>query len=127
RELLNAILSIKFTGGQWKAPPHDFPPRQTVCGHFQELSNADIWQQINETLRRGEGRDPDPGVVIVDSQSVKTTEKSETVADSTAASASKGENDTSQLSKDYEVRPDVSESMIYVAMIHLMLKRLHPS
>ncbi|MEL6321952.1 MAG: transposase, partial [Cyanobacteria bacterium J06626_14] len=32
-----------------------------------------------------------------------------------------------RLSKDYEVRPDVSESMIYVAMIHLMLKRLHPT
>jgi len=32
-----------------------------------------------------------------------------------------------RLSKDYETRPDVSESMIYVAMIHLMLKRLHPS
>ena len=32
-----------------------------------------------------------------------------------------------RLSKDYEARPDVSESMIYVAMIHVMLKRLHPS
>jgi putative transposase len=32
-----------------------------------------------------------------------------------------------RLSKDYEARPDVSESMIYVAMIHVMLKRLHSS
>ncbi|MEL6269594.1 MAG: transposase, partial [Chloroflexota bacterium] len=53
RELLNAILSIEFTGGQWKAPPHDFPPHQTVYGYFRELSNVGIWQQINETLRRG--------------------------------------------------------------------------
>lgn len=31
-----------------------------------------------------------------------------------------------RLSKDYEELPDVSENMIYVAMIQLMLKRLHP-
>jgi hypothetical protein len=30
------------------------------------------------------------------------------------------------LSKDYEERPNMSENMIYMAMIHLMLKRLHP-
>ncbi|MCA0458875.1 MAG: IS5/IS1182 family transposase, partial [Chloroflexi bacterium] len=29
------------------------------------------------------------------------------------------------LSKDYEERSDVSENMIYIAMIHLMLRRLH--
>ncbi len=32
-----------------------------------------------------------------------------------------------RLRKDYDTRSDVSEAMIYVAMIHLMLKRLHPS
>mgnify|MGYP005864290653 CR=1 FL=1 len=31
-----------------------------------------------------------------------------------------------RLSKDYEFLPDTSESMIYIAMIHLMLKRLRP-
>ncbi len=31
------------------------------------------------------------------------------------------------LSKDYEFLSDTSESMIRVAMIHLMLKRLRPS
>jgi putative transposase len=30
-----------------------------------------------------------------------------------------------RLSKDYEFHPETSETMIYVAMIHLMLKRLH--
>jgi putative transposase len=29
-----------------------------------------------------------------------------------------------RLSKDYEYRPDVSETMIYVAMVHLMVRRL---
>ena len=99
RELLNAILYVKSTGCQWNALPHDFPPHQTVYGYFRELSDAGIWQQINDTLRRGvrrrEGRDPDPSVVIVDSQSVKTTEKRGAVVDSTAASASKDGNGTS--------------------------------
>jgi putative transposase len=31
-----------------------------------------------------------------------------------------------RLSKDYEERSSMSENMIYMAMIHLMLKRLHP-
>lgn len=31
-----------------------------------------------------------------------------------------------RLSKDYEFLTDTSETMIYVAMIHLMLKRLRP-
>ena len=32
-----------------------------------------------------------------------------------------------RLSKDYEALPETSEAWVYVAMIHLMLKRLHPA
>ena len=32
-----------------------------------------------------------------------------------------------RLSKDYERNPRVSEAMVYVAMIHLMLRRLRPA
>jgi putative transposase len=31
-----------------------------------------------------------------------------------------------RLSKDDEELPEVTENMIYIAMIHLMLRRLHP-
>jgi putative transposase len=31
-----------------------------------------------------------------------------------------------RLSKDYEELPSVSEGMVYIAMIRLMLRRLHP-
>lgn len=32
-----------------------------------------------------------------------------------------------RLSKDYEERPESSEAMVYVAMTHLMLRRLRPA
>ena len=32
-----------------------------------------------------------------------------------------------RLSKDYEALPETSETWIYVAMIHLMLRRLKPA
>ena len=32
-----------------------------------------------------------------------------------------------RLSKDYEALPDTTEAWIYIAMIHLMLRRLKPT
>ena len=85
RELLNAIFYLVHTGCQWRELPHDFPPWQTVYGYFYDLCAAGIWETINTYLRRGvrqqAGRDPEPSVVIVDSQSVKTTEKKGIAAD----------------------------------------------
>jgi putative transposase len=101
RELLNAMLYINHTGCQWRDLPHDFPPWQTVYGYFEDLVEAGVWQEITAVLRRGvreqAGRDPEPSVVIVDSQSVKTTEKRAIVAGSMAAKRSKDANDISQL------------------------------
>jgi transposase len=79
RELLNAMVYVVHTGFQWRELPHDFPAWQTVCGYFYDLGAAGVWTTINNHLRRGvrqqAERDPEPSVVIVDSQSVKTTEK----------------------------------------------------
>lgn len=99
RELLNAMFYVVHTGCQWRELPHDFPAWQTVYGYFEDLCKAGVWETINRYLRQGvrkqEGRDPEPSVVIVDSQSVKTTEKKGTAADTTAANRSKDANDTS--------------------------------
>ena len=98
RELVNAMLYVNHTGCQWRELPHDFPAWQTVYSYFNELSQRGIWEEINTILRQGvrqqAGRDPEPSVVIMDSQSVKTTEKKAIVVDMMAAKKSKDENVT---------------------------------
>jgi len=50
-----------------------------VYGYFNRWSKDGTWERINVHLRRElrvvEGRDPEPSAAIMDSQSVKTTEK----------------------------------------------------
>lgn len=98
RELINAVYYVIHTGCQWRDLPHDFPAGQTVYGYFKNLVEADVWKEINAYLRRGvrqqAGRNAEPSVVIVDSQSTKTTEKKGSVADLTATNGSKVVNDT---------------------------------
>jgi len=79
REVLNAIFYRMRTGCAWDMLPHDFPPTKTVYDYFNQWSEDGTWEQINALLVRevrvAEGRDPEPSAAIIDSQSVKTTEK----------------------------------------------------
>jgi putative transposase len=97
RELVNAILYVIHTGCQWRELPHDFPNWQTVYGYYQSIVEAGVWEEVNTVLRRGvrqaAGRDPEPSVVIIDSQSVKTTEKKEIAAALMVAKGSKDGSD----------------------------------
>ena len=36
REVLNAILYLDRTGGQWRALPHEYPPWSTVWSYFRK-------------------------------------------------------------------------------------------
>ncbi len=78
RELVNAILYLVRNGCTWRALPHDFPCHQTVYSYFRRWQADATWQRIHGALvvqvREAAGRDPDPSLLIVDSQSVKTTE-----------------------------------------------------
>src|SRR5215467_11205717 len=79
REVLNAILYLDRTGGQWRASPHDFPPWSTVWTYFRTWRNDGTWQRIHRTLREKtglkQGRKSTPSAAIIDSQSVKTSPK----------------------------------------------------
>jgi len=79
REIVNAMLYVLRSGCKWELLPHDFPPYKTVYDYYRQWRRRGLWEQINtslrERLRIQLGRDPQPSAAIIDSQSVKTTEK----------------------------------------------------
>ena len=80
REILNAIRYITRGGCSWRMLPHDFEiPWETAYGYFWRWKKNGVWKQINDGLvhvmRTLHGRKEQPTLAIIDSQSVKTTEK----------------------------------------------------
>src|SRR5689334_7321061 len=79
REIVNAILYVMRGGNQWRAMPHDLPPWQAACPYFRIWRNEGTWKRIHTALRertrRRLGREATPSAAIVDSQSVKTSQR----------------------------------------------------
>jgi transposase len=79
RDVLNAMFYVDRTGCQWRALPHDFPPWSTVWSYFRTWRNDGTWQHMHTILREQvrvkQGREPTPSAAIIDSQSVKTSQK----------------------------------------------------
>jgi len=79
REVLNALFYLDRTGCQWRALPHEFPRWQTVYTCYRRWRLAGVWDRLHDHLRdqvrQRLGRDISPSAAIIDSQSVKTTEK----------------------------------------------------
>jgi putative transposase len=78
REVVNAIFYLVRTGCQWRSLPHDFPHPSSVRYYFDKWRADGTWPELNDVLRAqvrvAAGREPEPTAVIIDSQSVKTTE-----------------------------------------------------
>jgi transposase len=78
REILNALFYLIRSGCPWRLPPKDFPPFTTAPNRFYAWRDSGLWTQIVRVLamgaREAKGRDGAPTAVVVDSQSVKTTE-----------------------------------------------------
>ena len=64
---------------RWRALPHDFPPYTLVWYHFRRWRNNGTLECIHSALRaqvrQQDGRNEAPSAAILDSQSLKTTEK----------------------------------------------------
>ena len=81
RRLLDGLFYVVRTGCQWRhlPPPPAFPPWPTVYGYFRAFLAAGVWESLRHhlvvMLREGGGREASPTAAIIDTQSVKTTEK----------------------------------------------------
>ena len=77
---INAILYLLRTGCPWRYLPHDsFPPRSTVYNIFRKFQRDGVWEaiwaELHMALRERMGREASPSAAVLDSQSIKSTEK----------------------------------------------------
>lgn len=98
KDVVDAILYVLRTGCPWRALPHDFPPWNSVFKYFAEWTRDGTWKRVHDKLRfevrRSEGRSGYPSAAILDSQSVKTTDRGGRKG-TMPARRSRGANDTS--------------------------------
>ena len=79
REICNGMWYVLRSGCAWRLMPHDLPPWSTVYDYFRKFRLEGVWPTIHDALRgmvrQEDGRQVSPSAAIIDSQSVKTTEK----------------------------------------------------
>jgi transposase len=79
REVINAIQYIIRGGCAWRLMPHNLPHWRTVYEYFRGWKKDGTWRRIHDhlhaELRTKMNRNVEPSASIIDSQSVKTTEK----------------------------------------------------
>ena len=79
RGLLHGVFYLLRAGCQWRLLPRCFPPWGTVCDHFRLWQRTGLRVRLHRAVyasaRASAGRPPCPSLVIMDGQSVKTTER----------------------------------------------------
>lgn len=76
---MNAIFYQLRTGCQWRYLPREYPKWKTVYSCFWRWQRSGVWDRVLAALPpqvcQAQGRGAYPTVAVMDSQSVKTTEK----------------------------------------------------
>src|SRR5512135_1413603 len=79
REIVNALLYVVRTGCRWRALPHDLPPWRITYWYFMQWKTDGTFDRLLDELRGdwrvAEGRLRQPSAAVLDSRSVKATEK----------------------------------------------------
>jgi len=79
RSILNAIFYVLRTGCQWRYLPKSYPNWKTVYSCFRRWSLNGTWDKVVDALRvqvrYEQGRGALPTAAVIDTQTVKTTEK----------------------------------------------------
>lgn len=72
REIVDALLSVRWDGIPWRALPHDFPPWPTVYDDLHHWHDDSIWERIHDLLREEvrprASPHAEPSAAILDSQ-----------------------------------------------------------
>src|SRR5262245_490135 len=79
REIVDGLLYVTRTGCRWRMLPTDLPPWRIVYWYFMKWKRDGTLDRLLELLRgdvrAALGRHRQPSAAVLDSQSVKTTEK----------------------------------------------------
>jgi putative transposase len=79
RLILDGIFHVLRSGCQWRLLPREHGPWSTVYGYFRAWRLDGTWERVHtalrERVRQAVGRHGTPSAAIIDSQSVKTTER----------------------------------------------------
>ena len=77
--MLNGIFYLVRSGCAWRMLPKEYPPWPTVHDYYRRWRLDGTWERIHahvrQQVRQAMGRQTTPSAAILDSQSVKTTEK----------------------------------------------------